>query len=184
MSSISIGVAGLSVLVATCAGFIAFLQWRTAHIKVAIDLYDRRKAIVDHLSSLVRQMEEQHHPKEETIVEFMETTRDGRFLFGDDVANYLNEAAVAFVRLSERNTLVAEPKPGEQSVLVELGEWMYEGAPIFEEYHLRSDQIFGRYMRLDEPLPGWRTRRPRSYGRGSRILELIEQMPKMPKASE
>jgi hypothetical protein len=40
---------------------VAFLQWRTAHQKVVLDLFDRRIAMIDELRRIIAELIQQSH---------------------------------------------------------------------------------------------------------------------------
>lgn len=81
----------LTPAIALGVGIIAFLQWRTAHQKVLLDLFERRLKIYDAVISAVDQFSNSG-PVDVSLQARMKlqiATSEARFLFGDEVLAHL-----------------------------------------------------------------------------------------------
>jgi hypothetical protein len=82
--------ASLGPAVALLAVVIAFIQWRTAHQKVVLDLFDRRMKTYEAASTVVKTLIGSL-PNEYHIRDLDRVRSDARFLFGPDVVAYLQQ---------------------------------------------------------------------------------------------
>ncbi|OAE43948.1 hypothetical protein [Brucella intermedia] len=86
-------------------GYIAYMQWKTAHTKVIIDLFDKRLAIYEAVLEAVTlsniddgsgsQLREAHS-------KLFRARSDATFLFGDEIASIVTEI-IKCVSLQRRN---------------------------------------------------------------------------------
>jgi hypothetical protein len=77
--------AGTSAFVA----LIGFFQYRTAKLKFALDLFERRHAIYVVIRSALRQISSRGSLDQKEEFELGETIEAAYFFFGDDVISYL-----------------------------------------------------------------------------------------------
>jgi hypothetical protein len=68
----------------------AWLQWRVAHNKLRLDLFDRRYKICKATARFVRASLEEHARLDHHLNAFNDETSHAEFLFGNDVVNYLD----------------------------------------------------------------------------------------------
>ncbi|QYM72455.1 hypothetical protein K1X45_13390 [Pseudochrobactrum sp. Wa41.01b-1] len=124
----------LTPTIAAVAGLVAFLQWRTAHQKVMLDLFDRRIQVYEEVNAAVIYAITEHGK----FVSFNATRRlskswgDSRFLFGkevsdailvviDDVAKYGHN-----LRHLERNNINPDQKYKTAEIIEELEKKLEE----------------------------------------------------------
>jgi hypothetical protein len=77
-------------IVALLVGVIALLQWRTAHQKVVLDLFDKRVRIIDDLRRVVSEILQGGKVENIDSDKFLRATRGADFLFGPKVTKYLD----------------------------------------------------------------------------------------------
>ena len=79
--------------VAVLGVMIAFLQWRTAHQKVVLDLFDRRLRIHNSIKSIVYDfcIKTEKFDYEFDILKLRQLSNEAIFLFDKDVNNKINE---------------------------------------------------------------------------------------------
>lgn len=87
-----------SVLVAAIVAYVAWQQWRTAHNKLAIDLFDRRYALYLKFTDLLAQRHsEVHHAPNPFPPDFFRwrnyyaAEHEVKLLFGADVAKIVDD---------------------------------------------------------------------------------------------
>lgn len=81
----------LSPLVAIFGGLIAYRQWRTAQNKLKFDLFDKRLAIYEAVRSFLASVMTSGKITQEKEIEFLTGTRGAKWLFGDDIKQYIEK---------------------------------------------------------------------------------------------
>jgi hypothetical protein len=149
------------VLVAFIAAFIAYLQWVTAHQKVVVDLFDRRRKAFELVEDALRPVFREAEVSGEALTKLIEAKSHCRFLFGKDVNEYLDRLQRDFAWLniftndvidqrSNRNQLIDEKYKRIERII----DFYETGAPIFFEY-LRLDmkmKYFWPFLPAPSPL--------------------------------
>ncbi len=98
----------LTPAIAIAVAAIGFLQWRTAHQKVVLDLFDRRLAVYDGVVNCVTgYFSKLEGPalRSDTVSELYQLRSRALFLFGSDVANLIDQVRgdiINYALLSER----------------------------------------------------------------------------------
>lgn len=80
----------LTPTVAVAVGFIAFMQWRTAHQKVVLDLFDRRLAIYDGVIAAVEDYLSHFDDRSKASLQLYRLGLKAEFLFGAEVAGAID----------------------------------------------------------------------------------------------
>lgn len=84
---------GLKIIPTTVIGaiaiYIAHSQWRTAHQKVVLDLFDRRMKVYDAIQSIVIKINNTGEIQPDEINDVRHAINSAGFLFGDEVTEYL-----------------------------------------------------------------------------------------------
>jgi hypothetical protein len=87
----------LTPTIAAGVGLIGFFQWRTAHQKLVVDLFERRMKIYAQSKYLLRKLlANPSHAPNDTAFEFQNTVAEAEWLFGDDMRALLDQAEKAF----------------------------------------------------------------------------------------
>jgi hypothetical protein len=138
--------AGTAIFVA----IVGYLQWRTAHQKAALDLFDRRRAIYDVVESSVAQMI-RSSPKFDLqrLAEFNSAKVQAYFFFGDDVQNYLKELSDDFVAVRIADEKLKATTAADREKTVERRDAAMLRIIQFPE---TGKPIFGKYMRFSQPV--------------------------------
>lgn len=96
-------------------GVIAFMQWRTAHQKVVLDLFDRRLAVYNEVvNSVIEYFTEKETPALylKTVDNLYQVRSKANFLFGVDVATVIDAIrsdVLAHAELSEKRESKRSP---------------------------------------------------------------------------
>jgi hypothetical protein len=81
------------------AGYIAWRQWRTAHDRLILDLFERRFQVFQELTRTVSEAVSKPHPAINDLANFDQAFEKARFLFGPEVYGYLREVRGHLVNL-------------------------------------------------------------------------------------
>jgi hypothetical protein len=85
--------------IALLAVTIGVLQWRTAHQRAVLDLFDRRMENYDALNAAISEIVREGRATTTNLVAFDRAASRARFLFGKDVAVYLGKTRQTIVGL-------------------------------------------------------------------------------------
>jgi hypothetical protein len=131
----------VGVIVAGFAAGIAYFQWRTAHQRVVLDLFDRRFGVLQRVEDAARDMVAPRN-LEEAFFKFVLAEREARFLFGEDVVASLSElrghmaAVTAFHGVAQHND---QFHAAMQEIAIFLST--------------KVTPLFAPYLRLDQKMP-------------------------------
>ena len=140
----------LTPAIALAVGIVGFLQWRTAHQKVVLDLFDRRWAVyrrVDDFHTKIVTGGERHDVL--FINSFHHVRGEAAFLFGADVDRLLESIHLASINIVT-HMASSEGREGDEFRA-------YRKAAAAELHSLISlgqtiQPTFARYMRMDQKL--------------------------------
>jgi hypothetical protein len=133
------------VLIAAIAALIAYMQWVTAHQKVVVDLFDRRRMAFELVEDALRPVFREGEVSGEALNKLFAAKSECRFLFGSDVNDYLASIHKDYAWLTSFNNGVIDASPKRSELIDEKYErlnriiaFYTDGAPLFLEY-LRLD---------------------------------------------
>ena len=172
------------VLVAVFAALIAYLQWVTAHQKVVVDLFDRRRKAFELVEDALRPVFRDAEVSAEALNKLFAAKSECRFLFGKDVNDYLDLIHRDYGWLSAFNNSVIDASPKRSELIDEKYErlnrivaFYTNGAPLFLEY-LRLDLK----MRYFWPFPAKKViSDPRAEGKPDGLLQRLKRKRKVGK---
>lgn len=87
--------------IAILAIVVAVLQWRTAHQKVVLDLFERRMKVYSEIRAVIASILSSGKVPNEKHFEFMLAMDGAKFLFGREVNQYLFELNTTLICLQE-----------------------------------------------------------------------------------
>jgi hypothetical protein len=121
------------------------LQWVTAHQKVVVDLFDRRRKAFELVEDALRPVFREAEVSADALSKLFAAKSECRFLFGQDVNDYLASIHRDYAWLSAFNNTVIDASPKRSEMIDEkykrlnrIIEFYTDGAPLFLEY-LRLD---------------------------------------------
>ncbi|YBV97380.1 hypothetical protein M1D80_10990 [Phyllobacteriaceae bacterium JZ32] len=145
---------------------IGVLQWRTAHAKVVLDLFDRRWRVFQDVSDfyfkIIRNGVQQY---EIEIAEFHKVRAEGAFLFGEDVQMYVKELHEIAINISTHAFCSADEDPIVRHRHIKAG---HDQLKKFVQCGADLRRVFSPYMRMKQKL--WRT--PKEWFRDRNELRL------------
>lgn len=136
--------------IAALAAVIGFLQWRTAHQKLAVDLFDRRWDTYTAIRKALNPVLHEGVAKDEDYWNYISASDRADFLFGDDVAKILKEITEAMAWLSSFRESLSEMSHPDRQQLIEA---KYKHFKTVTDFYTKAPPIFSRYMRIDQKLP-------------------------------
>ncbi|MGO6724950.1 hypothetical protein ACCS51_28770 [Rhizobium ruizarguesonis] len=143
----------LTPAVAIAVAVIGFLQWRTAHQKVVLDLFDRRwkaaEAIIQSLKPILR---DGRVRQSNDVLIIYNAMSDAQFLFGKDVNRLLARYRDVIGQIAVGSAYTNSPtNPHYQQGVDLLHDNMLRLIDFLGEF----DAVCSRYMRMDQKLIRW-----------------------------
>jgi hypothetical protein len=141
------------IVASTIAGFaalIGYFQWRTAHQRVVLDLFDRRNKVYSRLKAGADSINGSGKATPEVEIEIGRAIEESRFFFGDDVISYLEEWLRAVIDLGAYSIELEDTRGVERGALIQVRRAALERVLAF---YKDSPRLFAPYMRLDQKMP-------------------------------
>jgi hypothetical protein len=129
------------------AGLIAYMQWRTAHQKVMLDLFDKRLRVYNLVGEAVRSVITSGEMKRSASATLGEAMEVATFLYGNDIHDYIEKLWRTFSRLNTLNRAL-EQNAGQQAA-----DERMEAFKTINDFYVEAPQLFGRYLRMDQRIP-------------------------------
>jgi hypothetical protein len=138
------GIAALGVL-------IAYSQWRTAHQRVVLDLFDRRLQTFELAERACTGIISSGKASMDALRLLHEAKGKVRFLFGDDVNVYLmHRIADCSFLMAFTDDVINEHEGQERGNLIDK---KYGALQKIADFQTEAPPIFGPYMRLHQKMP-------------------------------
>jgi hypothetical protein len=104
----------LTPLIAVVATYIAWQQWRTNRQKLVLDRYDRRLRIYEQVQRILGLIVRDAKASYDDLLQFRIAVSEADFLFGSEIAGYIDEIYQRGVKLQHWNDQYrdsSQPKP-------------------------------------------------------------------------
>jgi|SRR6266568_998372 len=140
--------------IALLAIVIGVMQWRTAHQRAVLDLFDKRWTVLTDLRSAVfdiiehAELEHAERRKEVSIRSFAIARDRATFLFGFEVAEYLESIHKAIGRFNDLGQQL-NADPGDEKAIDQRYSAMNEISDFFK----RINELVAPYMRMHQKAP-------------------------------
>lgn len=141
--------APLTPTIALAVGFIAYRQWRTAHSKLVLDLFERRPEVYELTRKAVSFVNTHGRTSHEAEVDLLTAMNSAEFLFGQDVRDYLDKMWERFIRFGAASAMMQDTEGEARKTHVE--EHLRLVQEITQFYYEGSD-VFAPYMRMEHRL--------------------------------
>jgi hypothetical protein len=128
-----------TIVLGGIAAYIAYRQWRTAHHRIVLDLFDKRYQVYDALRSAMNPIYVAGAATDDDFFAFTRAADRARLLFGSDVNEFLSQTRQRI------NRLVLDGK---------MIKSHYEGHPV-QDFHGHVDSeatIMSRLTKFDQEL--------------------------------
>jgi hypothetical protein len=140
----------IGTLIAAGAAFIAYFQWRTAHQRVVLDLFDRRLRVFEDLESAAKNVFSTTLVTNETWALLINARSRSRFLFGKDVNDYIQKQIEDFAWRMTFTDRTIDESPQEREALLKK---KYEVLERIIAFAKNAEPLFSPYMKLDQKMP-------------------------------
>ncbi len=139
----------IAAVTAIFVALVAFLQWRTAHQKAALDLFERRHSIYETVRKGVGMMIRDSNGFDQACeAEFVQAMGRAYFFFGDDVVGYLEQLWKAITDVREADT---ELKDGSaHAALGATAEKRRKAMDRITAFYTEGRPLFSKYMRFQQ----------------------------------
>jgi hypothetical protein len=136
--------------IAAFAALIAYLQWVTAHQKIVLELFDKRLAAFQQIQAALVPIMRNGAATQEDFFAFARAVERCRFLFGDDVHEYLGELRkkMSFMSVYTDQTIDQRTEP-ERSRLIDK---KYDHLNDLADFEKNGAPLFAPYMKLDQKM--------------------------------
>jgi hypothetical protein len=139
-------------IIGLLGALIAYFQWRTAHQRVVLELFDRRVAVFRELEDAAKGMLNAVGRKdmEAPFWSYIRAEANARFLFGEEVIAALTRLrgdiadAMSFSEISDDQPERQQMSDRKYRALQNIAAFLQGG----------SAPLFGPYIRLDQKMPG------------------------------
>jgi hypothetical protein len=144
-------IAMLGVLIAAFGALIAYFQWRTAHQRVVLDLFERRLAVFRDLEEAAKGalVEGGAAKIEPAFWKYVRAEANARFLFGEEVI-----AALAALRRDFADVMafsdIADDHPERRQLIDRKCAALQRLAAFAQD----ASPLFASYIRLDQKMTG------------------------------
>jgi hypothetical protein len=132
----------ITAIVAVVGSFIAYFQWRTAHQRVVLDLFDRRLRVFEDVEEAVKSVFSSTDVTNETFFRLVKAKGSARFLFGQEVNSHLQTMIDDFAWRMTFNDQTINGSGDERQdnlkkkykVIQRIIDFPKTGQPLFEPY--------------------------------------------------
>ena len=128
---------------------IGVLQWRTAHQRAVLDLFDRRLENYDALNRVISEILREGKATFESLISFSRAADRARFLFGKEIAAFLDTMRTTIVNLRRagaaaqtnddvRRARAADLEAAEMGKLMEFYDQFYRLVRPYVQMHQKA----------------------------------------------
>jgi hypothetical protein len=137
-------------LIALMVAMIALAQWRTAHQRMVLDLFERRMKLIDEVSRIAATvLIEGILNRKEDIDGFLRATRGDKFLFGPEVPTYLQQTYKDLIALQLCETQLPNAQGKERDTISKN----YLGLRgKLTEFHSKFHELVAPYVAMRQKL--------------------------------
>lgn len=138
----------LTPAIAAAVAVIGFLQWRTAHAKIVLDLFDRRwrafQVVSDFYLMIVRQGV---NLNDEEIARFHKVRAEVAFLFGNEVQAFVGELHLSAIKILTHSSSATDAEPEVRRKHVRAA---FEEVKAAFSQGQRLEAVFLPYLKMDQ----------------------------------
>jgi hypothetical protein len=136
----------VAVIAAIIAGYIAWRQWKTAHYRLRLDMYDRRFAVYEATKNLISTATLHGQITPDDLGDFYGGIHGAEFLFDGDTRNFVMKIGdMAFRARMARVSLERHPDHPRGDQLIDQEE---EILRFLRDEDKQLEKLFCRYLNL------------------------------------
>jgi hypothetical protein len=141
----------LGVMITAFGALIAYFQWRTAHQRVVLDLFDRRIAVFREIEEAAKGIlnAQNKSDMEKPFWSFVRAEANARFLFGLDVIAALEALRSDLADVMSFTGIEHSPDSNK------INDRKYQALQNIASFiQVKSAPLFAPYIRLDQKMSG------------------------------
>lgn len=147
--------------IAILAVVIAVAQWRTAHQRAVLELFERRMSVFSALREAMWPVVTNGKPNDDDLSNFLKAKDQAQFVFGRDVDVYLERLYHTLLDLQVADySMKVQDEKARQAVIEKRHADFREAS----DFYKRFPALVSPYARMNQKLPFWRLRRIREWG--------------------
>lgn len=157
----------VAVVLTIFAAYIAYRQWRTAHLRVVLDLFERRMAVYDEARAVIGEIMRDGTATNPIFFRYAHATDRLGLLFGDDVVAYSDKVRDRINKLIYHETMIRAQMAG--TPVENYGHHVDEATRLLTELSKFYDEfsaLISPYVRMTQKQASFNWKKPT---RGSRI---------------
>lgn len=150
--AIDVSKALLTPLIAVVATYIAWQQWQTNRQKLVLDRYDRRLRVYEEVRKILSIIVRDAKASYEDLLKFRTSVSEADFLFGPEIAEYIDEIYKRGVKLQYWNGEYrdyTQPKP-EDYDHKKIVDGMHAELTWLSEQFEPAKQKFKKYLDISK----------------------------------
>jgi hypothetical protein len=136
-------------LIALMVAMIALAQWRTAHQRMVLDLFERRMKLIDEVSRIAATVLIEGTLNYKDIDGFLRATRGDKFLFGPKVTTYLQQTYKDLIDLQLCETQLPNAQ-GKERDTFNKNYLVLRGK--LTEFHSKFHELVAPYVAMRQKL--------------------------------
>lgn len=148
--------------IAVFAAFIAYRQWRTAHQRVVLDLFERRMTIYDDARNVIGEIMRDGTADDRLFFRYGQATDRLGLLFGDEVVAYSDRTRERINQLVKHGTMIRAHQDG--SPVQNYANHVDQATRLFGEIMKFYDEFSALvmpYVRMTQKQAHWSWHRPK-----------------------
>jgi len=135
-----------TLFIALFAANITYRQWRTAHERVVLDLFEKRMAVYESVRAVIAEITRERTADGSTVLRYVKAADRLGLLFGVEVLAYSDETRERIVQLAYHEAMIKGGAAGQRiadhemhkkktdELLKELGEFHEEFSVLMMPY--------------------------------------------------
>jgi hypothetical protein len=139
----------LTVVVGALGVFIAYFQWRTAHQRIVLDLFEKRFETCDQIEKAIVEYSRDLRVSGETLIAYIKAQHRAKFLFGEDVNSFLESRYRDLVTVNVFRPL----QPMQTQEYADQQRELHEADKRLVKTLGELEALVIPYMRLDQKMP-------------------------------
>ena len=140
----------LTIVIAITATYIAIQQYYVSRYRVRIDLFDRRWKFYKAIMDFMRHVRQHGDAKDAQIQDFIDQTADSKFFFKGEIVKHIDLLLHHAIELQDINRQLSDHSMPVGDDRTRLAKEMTQHFKTLREQYNRTDELFSKYLKLDE----------------------------------
>ena len=137
----------LTPAIALLAVVIAYVQWRTAHQRAVLDVFEKRFEIYQSARAAITEVIRKGTVQPHAHIDFLRATDKAQYLFGPEVTSYFNHIYRLLVEHGEAEDLM---KSGNQQAYQNAVTKKHAAFREFTNFYEKTVPLVTPYMRIHQ----------------------------------